>query len=75
MNYFRSYSPAAELLGEPPDVEEPITAEMFSMERLEVYAATLAREQEVSTAGSSAISLHVRLRSNSAQLGNRHAGS
>ena len=47
LNHFRLRSPAAALLRPPPDTEEPIASEMFSIERLELFDATLAREQEV----------------------------
>jgi hypothetical protein len=49
-------------------VNEPISAEIFSVERLELYAATLARTQEISAGNSSGVSLHSRLRDNAATL-------
>ena len=45
---------------------------MFSIERLEQYAATLAQSQEISPTNASAISLHARLRENSAVLRSAH---
>jgi cyclic beta-1,2-glucan synthetase len=41
---------------------------MFSVERLEQYAAVLAKSQEVAATNSTAISLHAQLRANSAIL-------
>ena len=58
----------AALLRAPSDSGEPISAEIFSIERLELYAATLARAQEVAPTNSRAISLHARLRANSLVL-------
>jgi cyclic beta-1,2-glucan synthetase len=43
-------------------------AEIFSVERLEQYAAILAKTQEAARTNSTAISLHARLRDNSAVL-------
>jgi cyclic beta-1,2-glucan synthetase len=68
LKYFRSRALQAALLGGPSDIGEPISAEIFSIERLELYAATLARAQEVSPTNSTAISLHARLRANSLVL-------
>jgi cyclic beta-1,2-glucan synthetase len=68
LKYFRSLGSTAALLGEPSDIDEPISAEIFSVERLELYAETLARTQEVSLTNSTAVSLHARLRANSAVL-------
>jgi len=45
---------------------------MFSVERLEHYAATLAHAQDVSPTNASAISLHARLSDNSAVLRSAH---
>jgi cyclic beta-1,2-glucan synthetase len=52
----------------PPAIEAPIAAEMFSVERLEQYAAFLARTQEIAATDSTAISLHARLRTNATIL-------
>ena len=52
--------------------DEPLSAEMFSVERLEQYASILAREQEVSPAHASSVSLHSRLRDNAAILRAAH---
>ncbi len=68
MNYFRSRGLRAALLGGPSAADDPISAEIFSIERLELYAATLARTQEISATNSTAISLHARLRTNSTVL-------
>jgi cyclic beta-1,2-glucan synthetase len=64
----RALALQAGLIRAPPAVEAPIAAEMFSVERLEQFAAILARTQEVAASNSTAISLQARLRSNSAVL-------
>ncbi|MEA3106582.1 MAG: cyclic beta,2-glucan synthetase [Gammaproteobacteria bacterium] len=68
MKYFRPRGLKAALLRGPAAVDEPISAEIYSIERLELYASTLAKTQEISHANSSAISLQSRLRANSAVL-------
>ena len=68
MKYFRSPGLNAALLAGTSDIDEPISAEIFSIDRLEQYAATLARTQEIALTNSTAISLHARLRNNSAVL-------
>ncbi|MDP9084283.1 MAG: glycosyl transferase [Pseudomonadota bacterium] len=45
-------------------MDEPVSAEIFSVERLEHYAESLARTQEVSPLPTAGVSLHSRLRSN-----------
>jgi cyclic beta-1,2-glucan synthetase len=59
---------AAALLRRAPGIEEPISGELFSVERLEQHAAILAKTQEVARTNSGAISLHARLRDNSVVL-------
>jgi cyclic beta-1,2-glucan synthetase len=49
-------------------IEEPISAELYSTERLEVHAETLARQQEVEARSSAGVALHRRLRDNAAVL-------
>ncbi len=68
MKYFRVRGQKAGLIGAAAPTDDPITAEIFSVERLEHYAATLARAQEVSSSRVSVVSLHTRLRENSAVL-------
>ncbi len=57
MKYFRWLSLGRALLDGPSEIEEPISAEIFSVERLEQYAETLARTQEVSPLRTAGISL------------------
>ncbi len=68
LKYFlwRSLGPA--LPDGPSAIDEPISAEIFSVERLEQYAESLARTQEVSPARTAGISLHSRLESNGIAL-------
>jgi cyclic beta-1,2-glucan synthetase len=68
LKYFRSRVLGRALLWGPPEIDEPISAEIFSVERLEQFAETLAQTQEVSPAQSAGISLHARLRDNSGIL-------
>jgi len=49
-------------------LEEPISAELYSVERLEHYAQILAREQELAPDALAGVSLHRRLRDNAAVL-------
>jgi cyclic beta-1,2-glucan synthetase len=56
------------LLDGPPEIEEPISAEIFSVERLEHHARSLAKAQEVWPSQTAGISLRKRLRSNAAML-------
>jgi cyclic beta-1,2-glucan synthetase len=65
---FGSRGLKAALLGGSADAGEPISAEIFSVERLELHAATLAKAHELSLKNSSAISLNSRLRENSSVL-------
>src|SRR5271165_993974 len=55
-------------LDPPAGIDEPITAEIFSVERLEHHAESLARTQEVSPAQTAGISLRGRLRANALGL-------
>ena len=68
MKYFGRRGRKKALLGGPSAIGEPISEEIFSIERLEHYAATLARAQEVSRTNSTVVSLRARLRINSAVL-------
>ncbi len=68
MKYFRSRRRGRALLGRPTEIEEPISADIFSVERLEHYAETLAKTQEISPAPQVGISLRKRLRSNAGTL-------
>jgi cyclic beta-1,2-glucan synthetase len=55
----------------PPAIsalEEPISAELYSVERLEHYAQVLAHEQELAPNALAGVSLHRRLRDNAAVL-------
>jgi len=68
LNYFRRRAHRRALLDGPSEIDEPISAEIFSVERLEHHAESLARTQEVSPAQTAGISLRRRLRSNAAGL-------
>ncbi|MGC1521927.1 MAG: hypothetical protein WA803_10350, partial [Steroidobacteraceae bacterium] len=69
MKYFRRGGGRGRVpLNLPLGVEEPISAEIFSVERLEQHAESLAKAQEVSATQSSGISVRRRLRSNAAVL-------
>ena len=68
LKYFRSRRRGRALLGRPTEIEEPISADIFSVERLEHYAETLAKTQEISPAPQVGISLRKRLRSNAGTL-------
>ena len=68
MKYFRWLGRGRALLDEPPKIDEPISAEIFSVERLEHHAESLAKAQEVSPVQTAGVSLRGRLRSNSAGL-------
>ena len=61
------------LVSHAPVIEEPIAAELFSVERLEHYAGTLAATQEVASGTQAGVSLHGRLRANAAALDAAHA--
>jgi cyclic beta-1,2-glucan synthetase len=66
---FRRRSRARVLLEGPAKIiDEPISAEIFSVERLEHYAEHLARAQEVWPGQTAGISLHGRLRANASGL-------
>ena len=56
------------LLDRLTGIDEPISAEIFSVERLEQHAESLAKAQEVWPVRSAGISLHGRLRANAATL-------
>jgi hypothetical protein len=47
LNYFRSRRRARTALYDTPEMEEPISAEIYSVERLEHHAQALARDQDV----------------------------
>ncbi len=64
MKYFRSRGRGSAMRASA----EPITAEIFSAERLEQHAAALATAQELAPDNSSSISLHTRLADNAAVL-------
>jgi cyclic beta-1,2-glucan synthetase len=69
LKYFRRRTPAHALLqGSSTIIDEPISGEIFSVERLEHYAQSLARSQEVWPGPTAGISLHGRLRSNAQGL-------
>jgi cyclic beta-1,2-glucan synthetase len=51
-----------------PSIDQPISAEIFSVERLEQHAESLAKAQEVLPTQSTGISLRRRLRSNAHSL-------
>ena len=68
MKYFRWRGRGHALLDRPTGIDEPISAEIFSVERLEQHAESLAKAQEVWPVRSAGISLHGRLRSNAATL-------
>ena len=67
LNYFGSRSVKRALSGQTPG-DEPISAELFSVERLEHFAESLAADQAVVAAPSTGISLRGRLRENAAVL-------
>jgi cyclic beta-1,2-glucan synthetase len=69
LKYFGWRGLGRALLDEPSEIMEPISAEIFSVERLEHHAESLAKAQEVSPAQTAGISLRGRLRSNSVGLG------
>ena len=52
----------------PAAIGEPISAEIFSVERLEQHAESLAKAQEVSATQTAGVSLRGRLRSNALTL-------
>jgi cyclic beta-1,2-glucan synthetase len=53
-------------------IDEPISAELYSTERLEQHAENLARQQEVDPRPNSGVALHRRLRDNAAVLQNAY---
>ena len=69
LKYFRWRGRGRSLLDGPSEIDEPISGEIFSVERLEHHAENLARTQEVSPSQTAGISLRGRLRSNAAGLG------
>jgi cyclic beta-1,2-glucan synthetase len=69
LKYFRWRGRRRALLDGPSEIDEPISAEIFSVERLEHHAESLARTQEVSPTQTAGISLRGRLRSNAIGLG------
>jgi cyclic beta-1,2-glucan synthetase len=68
LKYFRWGGRGRVLLDVPSEMDEPISAEIFSVERLEQHAESLAKAQEVWPTQSAGISLRGRLRSNAAGL-------
>jgi len=64
LKYFRWHERRRALLDGSRESDEPVSAEIFSVERLEQHAESLARTQEVSPARTAGISLRGRLRSN-----------
>jgi cyclic beta-1,2-glucan synthetase len=66
LKYFRWRGRGRALLDRP--IDEPIAAEIFSVERLEQHAESLAKAQEVWPVRSAGISLHGRLRTNAVTL-------
>ena len=64
MKYFRWRGRGRALFVGPSEFDEPIAAEIFSVERLEHHAESLARTQEVSPTQTAGISLRARLKSN-----------
>jgi cyclic beta-1,2-glucan synthetase len=72
LKYFRSRIATQALLRDLVTVSEPVDAEIFSVGRLESYAATLATTQQVSLTNTTAVSLHARLRVNSGMLASAH---
>ncbi len=68
MKYFRRRGIGHTLLKSPSQIDEPIAAEIFSVDRLEQHAESLAKAQEVSPVSTAGISLRGRLRSNALGL-------
>ena len=68
MKYFRRRGGGHALLDGPSQIDEPISAEIFSVERLEQHAESLAKAQEVSPTQTAGVSLRRRLRSNALRL-------
>lgn len=68
MKYFRWRARGRALLDGASEIDEPISAEIFSVERLEHHAESLAKAQEVWPAQTAGISLRRRLRSNAIGL-------
>ena len=68
LKYFRRRGRGRALLDGPSEIAEPISAEIFSVERLEQHAESLAKAQEVSPTQTAGISLRRRLRSNAVAL-------
>ena len=68
MKYFRWRSLERGLLDDPAELGAPSAAEIFSVERLERYAESLARTQEVWPLPTAGVSLRGRLRTNAAGL-------
>ncbi len=68
MKYFRRRGHGRALLDRASQIDEPISAEIFSVERLEQHAESLAKAQEVSASQTAGVSLRRRLRSNALRL-------
>jgi cyclic beta-1,2-glucan synthetase len=69
LKYFRRHGRGRALFDSSSELEEPISAEIFSVERLENHAESLARAQEISPPKTAGISLRSWLRTNAAGLG------
>ncbi len=72
LNHFGSRRRARMPLAELSPLEDPISAELYSVERLEHYAQILAKEQDLAPNAAAGISLHKRLRDNAAVLRNAY---
>ena len=68
LKYFRGHGRGHELLEGHSEIDEPISAEIFSVERLEQHAESLAKAQEVSPTQIAGVSLRRRLRTNALRL-------
>jgi len=68
LKHYRSRRLGRAQLGKPSELDEPISAELFSVERLEHYAETLAKTQEILPSAATGVSLHGRLRANAGSL-------
>jgi cyclic beta-1,2-glucan synthetase len=68
LNYFGPPRLGRATLGFDAEIEAPISAELYSVERLEHYAEALATSQEIAPKKSAGVSLHSRLRDNATVL-------
>ena len=67
-SFGRGLSPAFVSAGLPPETEEPMRAELFSIERLEQHAESLAQAQRITTKQGAGRDLAKRLRENDRTL-------